>query len=273
MSAPVTYLFVPGNRPERFEKALASGADAIVLDLEDAVEPALKDEARAAVRRWLGTRPVGVPKLVRINDASTSWFAGDLAVLSDPAIDGVVLPKTEDSAQVATVADAIGPEAVVIPLIESARGLQAVNAIASSPRVQRLAFGSLDFGADLNLSGDERGLTAPALTLSIASRCAGIAAPIAGVTARIDDDEALALDTAWARAIGFTAKLCIHPRQIAPVRRGMGPTDAEREWARRVIKATERSSGAVKVDGQMVDRPVILKAQSILERASQSPSN
>jgi citrate lyase subunit beta/citryl-CoA lyase len=273
MALPVTYLFVPGHRPERFDKAVQAGADAVILDLEDAVEPSLKDEARAAVRAWLSTRSDGPPALVRINDATTPWFASDLEALSQTAAPGVVLSKAEDPAQIDVLARVLPEHGAILPLIESARGLRAVEAIASAPKVQRLVFGTLDFAVDLELSGDQRGLTPAALALSVASRCAGLAAPVAGVTAALNDDDALANDVAWARAVGFTAKLCIHPRQVEPVRRRLGPSDEECAWARRVLSAALTSGGTFQVDGRMVDRPVLLKAQSILDRASPHRSN
>ncbi|CAO3440238.1 HpcH/HpaI aldolase/citrate lyase family protein [Azospirillum endophyticum] len=269
MDLPVTYLFVPGNRPDRFDKALGSGADAIVLDLEDAVEPAAKAVARTAIRDWIAAGPRGeTPVLVRINDETTPWFVDDLELLRQSGVSGVMLPKAESAGQIARVAAALAPGGAVVPLIETARGLRAVDEIAAADGVRRLAFGTLDFAVDLDLSGDERGLTGPALAIAVASRCADRAPPIAGVTTEIADDDAIARDMAWARAVGFTAKLCIHPRQVEAVRRAMAPGEAEIAWAKRVIAAAGTAAGAaVQVDGRMVDRPVLLKAQSILDRA------
>ena len=267
MALPITYLFVPGNRPDRFGKALGSGADAIILDLEDAVDAVGKDAARTAIGAWLnaGHRPSG-HVLVRINDDTTPWFADDLDLLRRVGPVGAMLPKAERTEQVARVAEALGPSGIVVPLIETARGLRAVDEIAAAHGVQRLAFGTLDFAVDLDLSGDERGLISPAMMIALASRCAERAPPIAGVTAAIDDDGALSRDLDFARAVGFTAKLCIHPRQIAAVRRALAPSEGEIDWARRVLAAAEGSAGVVQVDGRMVDRPVLLKAKSILER-------
>jgi citrate lyase subunit beta/citryl-CoA lyase len=265
MALPTTYLFVPGNRPERFDKALNSGADAIILDLEDAVDPASKDAAREAVGAWLDNGHAADSRvLIRINDDTTPWYSGDCALLDRFSSVGVVLPKAERAAQIA----ALPKGGIVVPLIETARGLRAVDEIAAADGVQRLAFGTLDFAADLNLSGDERGLIQPAMMIALASRCAEKAAPIAGVTPAIDDTDALKRDLYFARAFGFTAKLCIHPRQVAAVREALAPTPAEQDWARRVIAAAEAGTGAVQVDGRMVDRPVLLKAQAILDRAN-----
>jgi citrate lyase subunit beta / citryl-CoA lyase len=269
MTLPTTYLFVPGNRPDRFDKALNSGADAIILDLEDAVDPASKDAAREAVGAWLDSGHAADGRmlgrvLVRINDDTTPWYGGDCALLDRfPAV-GVVLPKTERAEQIATLPKG----GIIVPLIETAWGLRRVDEIAAADGVQRLAFGTLDFAADLNLSGDERGLIQPAMMIALASRCAEKAAPIAGVTPSIDNADALKRDLDFANAFGFTAKLCIHPRQVAAVREALAPTPAEQDWARRVIAAAEAGTGAVQVDGRMVDRPVLLKAQAILDRAN-----
>jgi citrate lyase subunit beta/citryl-CoA lyase len=269
MTLPITYLFVPGNRPERFDKALAAGADAVILDLEDAVAPRDKDTARASVAQWLAAHRDAAPRLlVRINDRATPWFAADLDLLAAAAVQCAMLPKTETAAHVAAVSARLPAGASVLPLIETARGLKNVDAIAAAPSVQRLAFGTLDFGVDLDLSGDERGLVYPSSQIALASRCAGIGSPVAGVTPSIDDEARLLADLAFARAFGFGAKLCIHPKQVAAIRKALQPTAAEVDWARRVTAAAEGSEGAVQVDGRMVDRPVLLKAQSILALAA-----
>src|SRR5918995_647850 len=234
MSLPTTYLFVPGNRPDRFDKALNSGADAIILDLEDAVDPASKDAAREAIGVWLDSGHAADGRvLIRINDDTTPWYGGDCALLDRFRSVGIVLPKAE-----------------------------------RADGVQRLAFGTLDFAADLALSGDERGLIQPAMMIALASRCAKKSPPIAGVTPAIDDADALKRDLEFARAFGFTAKLCIHPRQVIAVQEVLAPTPAEQDWARRVIAAAEAGTGAVQLDGRMVDRPVLLKAHAILDRAN-----
>jgi citrate lyase subunit beta/citryl-CoA lyase len=178
-----------------------------------------------------------------------------------------MLPKVEHGHQVDRVRAALPSGGFVVPIIESARGVLAVESIAAVPAVQRLAFGTLDYAVDLDLSGDERGLTYPACRIAIASRAAGLLAPIAGVTPDIDDEGKLLADLAFARACGFGAKLCIHPRQVAALHRALAPRPEEIAWARRVLSAANTAPGAVQVDGQMVDRPVLLKAKSILDRA------
>ena len=261
-----SYLFVPGTRPERFGKALASGAQAVIVDLEDAVAPAEKDRARTAVA---GALSPGAPVLLRINGAGTPWFESDLELAAHPGIAGIVLPKTEGTAEIDAVRRACGNDKPVLPMIESARGLWHALTIASAPAVQRLLFGSLDYQVDLALTDDD--LVHARSQLVLVSRVAGIGAPVDGVTPAIDDVDALRRETRRARALGFGAKLCIHPRQIETVNALFRPTADEVAWAERVIAADATAKGAaVAVDGKMVDRPVLLKAQGILAEA-QSP--
>jgi len=262
-----TYLFVPGNRPDRFDKALASGADVVILDLEDAVAPEAKSEARVAIAQWCAAAPARLSRLaIRINDAASVWFAEDLELLRTTPIPVAMLSKAERPESVAVVLRAMATGGLVIPIVESSRGVANVDTVASAEGVSRLAFGTLDYAVDLDLSGDERGLIYAASRIAIASNCAGLASPIAGVTAALDDDARLAADVAFARALGFGAKLCTHPRQVEAVRRLFAPTPAELDWAARVIAAAEAHPGAFALDGKMVDRPVLLKAQAILGR-------
>jgi citrate lyase subunit beta/citryl-CoA lyase len=271
MSLARTYLFVPGDRPERFEKALSSGADAVILDLEDAVAPAAKEAARQVCERWLlehrdalAARQV----LVRINDAGTPWYSGDRAMVAQSGLCGVMLPKTETREQLLDVRAVLAPGQTLVALVESARGLAAIEAIAETAGLSRIAFGTLDYALDLDLSGDERGLIEPCSRIAIASRAAGISPPIAGVTADLQDEGPLLRDLAFVRAFGFSAKLCIHPRQIEPIHRALAPSDTELDWAQRVLAAAQAAgSGAVQVDGRMVDRPVLARAQQLIARA------
>ena len=264
---PTTYLFVPANRPDRYAKAFAAGADAVIVDLEDAVSPDDKAIARHALNDWCIAHPDMAAKvIVRINDETTEWFEEDLALANGVGISAIMLPKAELASQVSRVRAVLAPGSAIIPIIETARGLLNVDAVTASPGVQRLAFGTLDYAVDLDLSGDERGLTYPACRMALASRAAGLAAPIAGVTPDLADDAALLSDLAFARACGFTAKLCIHPKQVALIQQALRPDAREVEWAQRVIAAAGAGRGAVQVDGKMVDRPVLLKAQAILDR-------
>jgi citrate lyase subunit beta/citryl-CoA lyase len=268
MRQPTAYLFVPGDRPERFDKALAAGAGATIIDLEDAVAPDAKAAARDHIRRWCGEHRASLQAIVvRINDAGSEWFDADLALLHDAGVRCAMLPKAERVADIAHCMQALGESGSVIPIVETVAGLYDVDAIAAAPGVVRLAFGTLDYIVDAGLSGDERGLILPASRMALASRAAGIAPPIAGVTTALGDENQLTADIAFARACGFGAKLCIHPRQVTPTQAGFAPTAAEVDWARRVVAAVESGHGAVQVDGKMVDRPVVQKARAILDQA------
>ena len=264
---PLSYLFVPGNRPERFAKALASGADALVLDLEDAVAPADKAAARQAIAQWAVRAALPAAQLVvRINDAQSPWFADDLAMLKAADIQRVMLAKAESAEQVRAVSAALAADARVLPLVESARGVSQIAQIAQAGQVERIAFGTLDYAVDLDLSGDERGLIHPYSQIAIASRVAGLAGPIAGVTASLGDSQRLEADFAFARALGCTAKLCIHPQQVSLIHQFAQPSAEQVAWAEKVLAAIAGAAGAVQVDGKMVDRPVALKAEAILAR-------
>jgi len=265
-------LFVPGNRPDRFEKAAASGADAIVLDLEDAVPPAEKAPARAAVREaWARLAAHGVPVVVRVNASGSGMLAEDLAALQGLApVPAVMLPKAESAAHVAQVRAAL-PEASVLPLVETAAGLRGIDAVAAAPGVVRLAIGHLDFMADTGMSWSEGEpeLAPLRFAVSIATRIAGLAPAVDGVTVQTDDEPRLIADTLRARRFGFGGKLCIHPKQVAAVHHAFAPGEEEVAWAKRVVEADAASGGrAVKVDGRMVDAPVVTTARAILARAA-----
>jgi citrate lyase subunit beta/citryl-CoA lyase len=264
---PVSYLFVPGNRSDRFDKALAAGADVVIIDLEDAVAGQDKASARSQMAAWFASKIDFSSRIaVRINDATSAWFDADLALLRGSGILSAMLPKAESASQINLVTTALAQGGTVIPIIESARGLLNVDEIAGAGGVHRLAFGTLDYALDLDLSGDERGLIYPASRIALASKVAGLASPIAGVTPDLSDEQALLSDLAFARACGFGAKLCIHPKQVATLHCALMPTTQEVAWAKRVVAAAQTGQGAVQVDGKMVDRPVLLKANSIMER-------
>ena len=269
MNLPITYLFVPGNRPERFDKALATEAGAIILDLEDAVIPAEKAAARAAIAKWFSTHTGSPDRIaVRVNDTASEWFADDLALICESGIRQVMLPKTESREQIEAVMGN-GPDGVsVLPLVETARGIRNVDEIAETDGVLRVAFGTLDYAVDLDLSGDEAGLAYPSARIAIASRCANLPSPVAGVTPSIKDSERITADFAFARSFGFGAKMCIHPTQVELIHAACRPSADDQAWARRVLEAAESSEGAVQLDGKMIDRPVVLKAQAILARGN-----
>lgn len=262
---PRSYLFVPGDRPERFDKACAAGADAVIVDLEDAVAPARKTAARASVAAWLSPAQ---PVLLRINSADSEWFAQDLELCTLPGVAGVVLPKSEQLADLQRLA-AIRAGLAVLPLIETAQGFDHARQLASVPGVQRLLFGSIDFQLDLGIEDDDEALLYFRSQLVLASRLAGIQAPVDGVTTALDNPEQLRADTLRARRLGFAGKLCIHPAQVAAVNLHFSPSSDEQAWARRVLAAAEAAQGAaVALDGKMIDRPVILRAQRIAAQAT-----
>ena len=265
-AVPVSYLFVPGSRPERFDKALAAGADVVIVDLEDAVSPVDKDSARASVAAWLSADK---PICLRINTPDTEWFAADLALCAHPGVAAVMLPKAAQVADIERLRKA-GAQRVLL-LIESAQGFMNLSALAAAEGVERLAFGSIDFAVDLGIEGDDRELDYFRSQLVLASRVAGIAPPIDGVTTAIDDTTVLASETLRGKRFGFGGKLCIHPAQLAVIHSSYLPQASEVAWAERVLVAAAGSQGAaVAVDGKMVDRPVILKAERILARAGRA---
>jgi citrate lyase subunit beta/citryl-CoA lyase len=252
-------LFVPADRPERFAKAAASGADAVILDLEDAVAAEAKARARSALRRDFTDLPV----LLRINAVGTVEHAADLAAACALAPTAVIVPKAELASDLVATARALGGLPLVA-LIETARGLSEARTIAALPGVARLAFGSVDFCADIGCAHVPEVLLPARSELVLAARLAGQSAPIDGVTTQIDNPDAAAQDAARARDLGMGGKLCIHPSQIAPVLTAFLPTADEIAWARRILASRD---GAASVDGAMVDEPVRRSARTILARA------
>lgn len=265
-----TLLFVPGNRPDRFERAAASGADAIVLDLEDAVAPADKPAARAAIATaWPRLQALAVPVVLRLNAIGSDEGRHDEAWLqgSGGRPTALMIPKAEDAAALSRLHAAFGLP--LLPLIESAAGHAALDAVAAAPGVLRLVLGHLDFMADTGLqcSDDEVELAPLRFAIALATRRAQLSPAIDGVTVQIGDAECLAADTRRALRFGFGGKLCIHPGQVAGVHAALQPGEAELAQARRVLAAAEAAGGgAVQLDGRMVDRPVILQAQRVLAR-------
>jgi len=260
-------LYMPGSNPRAREKAKTLPADAVIVDLEDAVAPEAKPRAREALAAALDE---AAPIIVRVNAAGTPWFADDLELCRHPGVAAIMLPKAEGIDAVCTVVETTYKD--VLPIIESARGLKEIHSIASVPGVIRLAFGSVDLALDLGIDcapdGAEIELLAFRSQLVLASRLAGLAAPVDGVSTAIDDLQRLQADTERARRLGFGAKLCIHPKQLAIVQAVFTPTPERLDWARRVCEAFAAAGGAaVAVDGQMVDLPVVQRARAVLRDA------
>jgi citrate lyase subunit beta/citryl-CoA lyase len=276
-------LFVPATRADRIAKALASGADAVIVDLEDAVAPQDKDAARAALGVALASMALmqaeaprrddhearsdtgGVPPLwVRANSVEP-WLQADLALCAaSPAVRAVMIPKAESPAQMQAAFEACGGKPLVA-LIETAQGFAQRDALAAHPAVARLAFGSIDFQVDLGIAGEGDALLMFRSALVLSSRLAALPSPLDGVTVEVDDTARVSTDAARARELGFGGKLCIHPKQVGPVNSAFSPSEAELDWAQRVVAAIEAAGGAaVAVDGKMVDKPVLLRAQALL---------
>jgi citrate lyase subunit beta / citryl-CoA lyase len=264
---PRSYLFVPGNRPDRFAKACAAGADAVVLDLEDSVAPADKEKARSAVAEWL---TAAQPVMVRVNTSDSAWFRDDLSLGGRPGIAGVLLPKAERVEEIRLVTEKFGPGTPILPQIETARGFRNAPALAGAAQVRHLLFGSIDFQLDLGMTADEEELLHFRSQIVLDSRLAGIEPPVDGVTTDIYDTERVRADTLRARRLGFSGKMCIHPKQVPVVNECFAPTAEEEAWARRVVEASAGAPGAaISVDGKMVDRPVLARAEVILKIATQ----
>lgn len=253
-----TFLFVPGTRADRYDKAIAAGADIVIVDLEDAVAPDDKAVARARVAAWLAG---GGTAVVRINGLDTPWFEADLDAARQAT--GIMLPKTGDRADLERIAELTGGTVPVIPLIETAQGVLRADGICSGPQVVRVAFGNIDLAAELGVEPASRpALAAARSQLVYASRAWRLAPPIDGVTTSISDLDAVADDALHARELGFGAKLVIHPAQVTPVAEAFEPTAQELAWARAVLDAVEDGVGVH--DGHMVDEPVLARARRIL---------
>lgn len=252
-------LFVPGHRSDRFAKAVACGAHAVLLDLEDAVAPDAKSGARDAVADWLST---GAVALVRINAADTEWFADDLAMLRAFPNAGVMLPKADSSSLAHTVDALRGRE--VVALLESVDGFVDLSAMSAIAGLSRIAFGSVDFALDSGISDEADALTSVRNQIVLQSRVAGLAAPVDGVGVDFSDPAQMRADAIRSRQLGFGGKLCIHPAQVGAVNAAFEPSQQERDWAVRVLRAFEASRGAAtSVDGKMIDKPVVERARRI----------
>jgi citrate lyase subunit beta/citryl-CoA lyase len=263
-----TFLFVPGNRPERFSKALGSGAHAIIIDLEDAVAEEDKAAARSAIQKaWPGFSSEERQRIViRSNAPGTRFYGEDLMLAEELNIACLLIPKSESIDQINGAAEVL-PTTAIIPMIETARGLEQIDSIANAQQVIRLALGNLDLQADLGMVCDaqESELQVARFGLVLASRLAEIAPPVDGVTIATDDIDRIMADALRGKRLGFGAKLCIHPKQVPIVSKAFTPTEAELQWSNQVIEADKASKGGVvKLNGRMIDRPVVLLAKRLL---------
>jgi citrate lyase subunit beta/citryl-CoA lyase len=268
LSDACSFLFVPATQPERYGKALASGADGVIIDLEDAVGLDDKAKAREILKNTWSSISIDQKHriVVRCNAPGSSFYAADLVLAKELQVRHLMIPKTESRDHVNGAAEELKNTAF-IPMIETPLGLHHLNEIASAEQVLRLALGNLDMQVELGISCDdnETEIDTARFMLVLASKLAQIAPPLDGVTPSTDDEPRIFAHAQKAKRFGFGAKLCIHPKQIPIVKRAFTPSPEELDWAKRVISADKAAKGqAVKVDGKMVDRPVVMLARRIL---------
>ncbi len=273
-------LFVPGNHARRIEKALELDADAVILDLEDAVAATQKDEARRCVAA-ASSRPRAPLLYVRVNALSSPWCYRDLLAVVRPGVDGLVLPKAETAADLRTFDWIVGAlereqgmacgAVDVIPILETAKGLAALDAIcASGTRVRCLAFGAADFTLDMNMqwSREETELHPARAAIALASRAAGMDAPIDTVWIRLQDVDGFRASVRTSHALGFQGRMCIHPDQIPIVHEAFTPTADELTRAAKIVAAFEQAEreglASIRVDDQFVDYPIVAQARRLI---------
>lgn len=261
-------LFVPGARPERFEKALAAGADVACIDLEDGTPPQSKDEARAAAVAFLAQRPAAV----RINGVGTPEFEADVDALKGIAgLALIMLPKAESADHIARLADRLGPgHAPLWAVIESAEGLKAAWDIAAAPGLEGVLFGGADYSVDIGSDMEWDALTYARGRLVAACARAGVQlldVPYLDV----HDPDGLVATTRRVRAMGFTGRACIHPDQVKGVHEAFTPTPAQVEHARKVIEIFEAAAGGpALLNGKLIDLPILRAANRVLETAARN---
>ena len=266
------FLFVPGNRADRILKSLNTNAHAIIIDLEDAVPLSDKEKARRTMLRVLPQILSANPSriLVRINAYGSEFFNEDIQLLSILGVGAIVVPKAESKSQLFEIEKKLSRSISIIPMIESARGLDQLKDISSHPSIVRLTLGNIDLQANLGMkcSPAEEELLPLKFQMVLMSRLFELAPPIDGVTVEFTSTETIAADVQRAKSMGFSGKLCIHPSQIEPVIQGFMPTLAEVENAKAIVIADSNANGgAVQLNGKMVDRPVVLMAKLVLQQA------
>jgi citrate lyase subunit beta / citryl-CoA lyase len=258
-----SYLFAPGHNAKLLGRVFEAGADAVMLDLEDAVPPDAKATARAMVAEALADHPAWV----RVNAARTEWCEADLAAVGTRAF-GIRIPKAESAGDVRWVAER-APGKPIICAIESARGVLAAAEIATAPGVWHLAMGGVDLQQDLNAGNGNLQTLYVRSHLVVVSRAAGLEPPIDSVYPRLDDEAGLREQTEFARSLGFFGKSAIHPRQLPVLHEVFTPSERELDWAREVVAAFEAAGGgALRLpSGEFVDLPVARRARRLLELA------
>lgn len=282
MYASRSYLFVPATNLSLIKKAVSSSADVVIIDLEDAVALSQKKTARSVMKEALKVYKNEKKIIVRINALETAFWEADVEMAINNGAAGIMLPKAENEKGVQKVADKIrqisggkGEAFEVVPLVESAKGVQFAFAIASAdPLVSVLAFGSIDFSLDIGCELTPEGLELlfARSQLVIASKAAGIGSPIDAVYPDLRDEEGLKKQTIFARQLGFKAKLVIHPKQLDIVHQVLSPSEEEIVLAREIVEAFEKAEksgvASIKIAGQLVDYPVYKKAKKILRNGN-----
>lgn len=260
-------LFVPGDRPERFAKAAASGADVVILDLEDAVASDHKQAGRHHIRAWLDS---GGRAAVRVNGPASAELEADYQALEGATgLLAVMVPKAEEPTTLTDLGRQLGRP--VLALVETARGIMAAPRIAGAGGVVRLGLGHLDLATDLGSSTGREAMVVARSALVLASRAAGLPGPFDGVTTALDDPAVCEDDARYAASLGYTGKFAIHPRQVPVINSAFAPSREELAWAREILAASS-GGGAVRARGQMVDAPVVARAQQLLARAGREDS-
>jgi len=284
MAGPLrSFLFAPATDLRKVDKALSLEADAVILDLEDAVAISEKVRARSLVVDVLSrVRREGV--YVRVNGVNTPWVVGDIMAVVGNRPMGIILPKSEFPEEVRRVDWLIGQlereynlvagKIELVPLIESARGVAGAIQVASAcERVKRVAFGAVDYTLDMGIQLTPQGneLFYARSQLAVACRSAGLEGPIDTVYVNLKDDEGLRKECLHARELGFSGKLVIHPSQIGPVNEVFSPSPSEVDYAAKVVRAFDEAEmtgiAAVQLDGKFIDYPVAAWARRILENA------
>lgn len=258
-------LFVPASRPDRIQKALDSGADAVIVDLEDAVAENLKASARASLDSFLAENPKA-RILIRVNGPNDENFGADLEMCRrHPNIAGIMVPKAETVGDLEKAAACGKP---LWPLVETSKGVLEIPRLVAFRGVVRLSFGALDLCAELGIDplsqGAKKMLDHCRCRLVLSSVAMGLTPPVESVYPDINDEAAIERTALHAREIGMTGMLCIHPRQLGPVHKAFGPKDEEVKWAQRIVNKLASSDAAFSMDGQMIDAPVIARARRVL---------
>jgi citrate lyase subunit beta/citryl-CoA lyase len=268
-----SFLYVPATRPERFAKAVASGAHAVIVDLEDAVSPDDKDRARDVLMAEgpalrAACDAAGCQLLVRFNAAATRWHVDDVKACAALPLHGIVVPKPDDPAMLGALREVTTASQDLYLLVESLKGFHHLAAISAAPGVRQMMLGAADLMLDIGTDVDAEPLHYFRSLIVMHSRLAGLPPPVDGVCLALEDGSLMQSEIARAKAFGFGAKLCVHPRQVPPIHRGFAPSAEDIAWARRIVEAAGAGKGAaMRVDGRLVDAPILARARALLEAA------